>query len=128
MMYACSSVIHMMGSCKCSNVVYLLSFTLPSPQPALLRGAHPQQSHRAASVDGFWSVFCFTVAMSCFNKCWLLGFLCFYSKLRMHACKLPVSLHLAASVGSPSPSHPFHCCCYYFYSIQHLRELQMKCL
>lgn len=51
-----------------------------------------------------------------------------YSKLRMHAYELPVSLRLARSVHSPSPNHPSHCFCYYFYSIQHLRGLQMKCL
>lgn len=83
------------------------------PGPPLLptavytaRPAQPQPSRHAASVDGFWSVFCFTVAMSCFSKRCFMDFLGFYSKLRMHACKLPVSLHLAAGAGSPSPSHP----------------------
>lgn len=52
----------------------------------------------------------------------------FYFKLRMHSYKLSVSLCLARRVHSSSPNHPSHCFCYYFYSIQHLRGLQMKCL
>lgn len=70
---ACSSAAHTMGSCQGSHVLHLLSFTSQSTQPALLGGAHWQQLPGPASVDGFWSVFCFTVAMSCFNKMLALG-------------------------------------------------------
>lgn len=88
----------------------MMSLVPVPPLPTAIytaRPAQPQPSRHAASVDGFWSVFCFTVAMSRFSKCCFVGFLCFYSKLRMHACKAACLFAFSCKCRQPLPQPPF---------------------